>query len=248
MCRLAVVKLGGSVVTRKSEPETIDYENLASCSRAVREYLDRGGRLVLVLGGGSFGHYAVRKLLESKRGLDARDSSVVQLSMMKLALSVLLELHRSGVPAVAHPPHSICENADAESCDTAVIRRDLSLGLVPVVFGDAIPSGRGAEIISGDDIAAEIASSLRADCLIFVTSAPGVLARNGEVVRVVRSLDEIELFSTEGFDVTGGIARKVERALQASRMVENVRIVGVKDLGRALAGDDVGTRVVASGE
>ncbi|MEM4865183.1 MAG: isopentenyl phosphate kinase [Acidilobaceae archaeon] len=244
MCKVAVVKLGGSVITKKNVPETIDFENLTVCVEALKKYVEKGRKLVLVLGGGSFGHNAVSKILNSKNRLEATDSSVVQLSMLKLATSVLSKLVNENVPAVLHPPHSLCRDGNSSSCNMDLVIRDLSLGLVPVLFGDVIPSAEdGFRVISGDDIAVEAALAVKADCLIFVTSTSGVLSREGKVLELVESLEQVETLPLQAPDVTGGMIKKVEKALKASRAVENIRIVGLKYLSAALEGLNVGTRV-----
>lgn len=243
MCRLAVVKLGGSVVTRKNEPEKVDMENIDRCAETLRDYIARGGKLVLILGGGSFGHYTVAKILESKGRLEVADSSPIQLSMLKLVLIVASKLQEKGVPVVVHPPHTICRAGDSKSCDASIIARDLAIGLTPLLFGDAIPSRDGVSIVSGDDLASTLAQALGADCLIYVTSAPGVLSQDGRVLPLVRKLSDVKIIESTGVDVTGGILRKIERALEASVSINNVRIVGLNDLKEALEGLSVGTRI-----
>lgn len=52
---LVVLKLGGSVVTDKDEPETVDEAGLAAAADAVAP-LAESRRVVVVHGGGSFGH------------------------------------------------------------------------------------------------------------------------------------------------------------------------------------------------
>ena len=66
----------------------------------------------------------------------------------------------------------------------------------------------------------------------------------GEVVRILYS-DAIHIANgVSGVDVTGGMARKVKAAIRVSDVIGNVRIIHYKDLPQALAGLDVGTRVL----
>ncbi|MFW6045379.1 MAG: acetylglutamate kinase, partial [Natronomonas sp.] len=48
-----VLKLGGSVITDKTEPETVDHSSLRTAAVAIGTTDD----LVVVHGGGSFGHH-----------------------------------------------------------------------------------------------------------------------------------------------------------------------------------------------
>ena len=244
-CRMSVVKLGGGVITVKSSPETVDYESLGKAVVQLAEYRRSGGLLALVHGGGSFGHVAVARILREKGFLSALDSSIVQESMLKLAMAVVRTLREHGLNPSLHPPHSICLTPDPKECDVSVIARDLRLGLTPVTFGDIIPvEGGEAKVVSGDDLAAEIASRLKADCLVYVIREPGVLEPGGHVIPLLTSIDQLSILaSTRWDDVTGGIRRKVEVALGASRSVERVIITNTENLLKALRGDPVGTRV-----
>ncbi len=242
-CKLSVVKLGGAALTFKSRRETIDWGNLRLAASQLSQYRGGGGLLVVVHGGGSFGHKTVVDILKSKGSLDPGDSSVIQESMLRLALEVVKVLKDAGLKPTLHPPHSICWGGSVGSCSLTVIERDLKLGLTPVTYGDSIPEEGGSAIISGDDLAADIAVKLKADCLVFAIRAPGVLDSEGRVMPLVFSLNQVKVFESRGFDVTGGIRRKVESALRASEFVGNVRIVGLESLLEALLGGDVGTRV-----
>ncbi|MCS7107081.1 MAG: isopentenyl phosphate kinase [Acidilobaceae archaeon] len=243
-CEMAVVKLGGGAITRKSVPETVDEENLQAIAQALARFKARDGKVALVHGGGSFGHYAVSQILTERGRLLPQDSSAVQLSMLKLSIHVLRALQSHRLYPTLHPPHSLCLSPSLESCSFAPLARDISLGLLPVTYGDALPDGGSTRIVSGDDLTAKAAEALGADCAIYVIREEGVLDENGNVMRTLSSLQEVKTLRREGFDVTGGIVKKVESALLASKKVQNVRIVGVSALLDALVGNEVGTRVV----
>ncbi|MFW6435247.1 MAG: acetylglutamate kinase, partial [Halovenus sp.] len=53
---VTVLKLGGSVITDKDRPETADRDALETAAAAIGEFLGGDERLVVVHGGGSFGH------------------------------------------------------------------------------------------------------------------------------------------------------------------------------------------------
>lgn len=245
MCRVAAVKLGGGAITFKSAPESVDEDSLQAIAAAIASYRLSGGTVALVHGGGSFGHYAVSRILSERGSLLAADASPVQLSMLRLSLRVLQALLSQGLRPTLHPPHSLCYTADPKSCSFEPLKRDLAAGLVPVSYGDAIPEGKLTRIISGDDLLVEMASAIGADCVLFVIREEGVLDEEGKLMKTVSSLEGVKVIKKEGFDVTGGIAKKVESALRAAERARNVRIVGAGLLQRALMGEDVGTRVKA---
>jgi isopentenyl phosphate kinase len=247
-CRLAVVKLGGGVITVKSSPKTIDYESLEMAASQLARFRLGGGLLVVVHGGGSFGHVEVARIAREKGHLDSRDSSTVQKSMLELAVAVVEALERRGLHPSLHPPHTLCTGSLVDTCNINIIRRDLAEGLTPVTYGDAIPESGRVGIVSGDDLASWIAVSLKADCLVYVIREPGVLDERGEVVPELASLDQLKVRGAEWEDVTGGIVRKVKMALEASKKVDNVLVVGLEHLLKALEGERVGTRILCGGD
>lgn len=238
-CGSAVVKFGGSAITVKSEPLTVNWEALESLSEQAARYVASGGRLVVVHGGGSFGHYMVEKLTAERGRLGPLEVSEIQRSMMTLSLAVISSLVSKGVPAVVHPPHTFCAG---EACDYSPIKRDLEAGLVPVTYGDGVLAGGRTIIISGDRLAAQVASFVRADCLVYASDVPGVLGPDGRPLRLVRPEDPIAELGVRGSDVTGGMRYKLREA--ASSTSRLVRIVHWRDVLRALQGEEVGTRVL----
>ncbi|MGC9071405.1 MAG: isopentenyl phosphate kinase [Acidilobus sp.] len=239
-CRSAVVKLGGSAITVKSSPETINWDVLQLVSRTLGSYVSSGGRLAVVHGGGSFGHYAVAKLLQERGSLGPAEVAKVQREMLVLAMAVISELIDAGVPATLHAAHSMC--VSSERCDVTPMVRDFESGLVPVTYGDTVLRGGVGEIVSGDFLAARLATTISADCLIYASDVKGVIGPSGDVLKIVRPGDPIGGLKGRGLDVTGGMMRKIREA--ASTTTGIVRIVRWDELGAALRGEEVGTLVV----
>jgi len=106
-CREAVVKLGGSAITVKSSPETVNWESLSRVVSALASFVRSGGRLIVVHGGGSFGHYAVDRLQRERGSLGPLEVAEVQRAMLVLAMAVISELTGAGVPATLHPAHTL---------------------------------------------------------------------------------------------------------------------------------------------
>lgn len=239
-CSLAVVKLGGSAITDKSSPETVRWDVLESLSAQVASYLEAGGRLALVHGGGSFGHYIVKKLLSERGRLGPSEVAEVQREMLLLGITVVNSLLSHGVPISLHAAHSMC--ISERSCDLTPMLRDLAVGLTPLTYGDAVLTEGKGVVVSGDTIASMLASKANADCLIYVSDVEGVIGPEGKVLRVVSPRDEIANVAARGVDVTGSMRGKIVEA--ASAKIPNTRIVRWDMLLKALNGEDVGTRVV----
>ena len=216
-CSSLVVKLGGSAITNKSEKYSLRGDVLDSVSDALAKYWREGGRLAIVHGGGSFGHYEVERILSKKDVLDPQDAAEIQFAMLRLAVEVAGRLIARGVPVTVYPPHSLCRSRQVEQCNLEPVIVSMNLGLVPLLYGDAVPHEDGVAIISGDDLAAAMASLVGSGCLVYVISEKGVLDEHRRTMPLVTSIDQVPEFESEGYDVTGGIRRKIEKALEASK-------------------------------
>jgi isopentenyl phosphate kinase len=253
---LFIVKLGGSVLTRKREAERVRPKILARLATEIGAH--RPARLVLLHGAGSFGHPGAHRfhlaqeplLGDAARRERLRGSAVVAAEVRRLHLLVLRALVAAGVPAWSTPAGSLARNAEGhlESLDPAPFERALAQGCVPVSFGDVVLDTRwGFSILSADTIARELGSRLGASRVIFVSDVPGVVQNFGRGrPKIVEDLEGDETDRASGAatarDVTGGLRTKVEtmRAL-AGAGVEAALISGLSDglLGRALRGEHV---------
>jgi isopentenyl phosphate kinase len=239
-----VLKLGGSVVTAKDEPETVDEGALAAAAASVAAATDD---LVLVHGGGSFGHHhADRHGVTTTAGTDhAIAARAIHDAMKRLNDAVLDALATEGVEAVPVHPFSVgARDATGDlTLPTDSVETMLAEGFTPVLHGDVVAhEGNGATIVSGDELVVELATRLDAERVGLCSGVPGVLDESGAVVdRIERFADvEAALGGSDATDVTGGMAAKV-RALLA--LDAPAVVFGAEDLPEFLAGDRPGTVV-----
>lgn len=239
-----VIKLGGSVITVKDRPETVDESAL---DRAVEAVAGVDGELVLVHGGGGFGHPRAEALGISRTAgsHDAAGLYDVHDAMTRLNAAVLGRLHDRGVPALPlHPLSSVRRGAAGDlELPTAVIDTMLSEGFVPVLHGDVIAHrGVGGTVLSGDELVAAVARAVSAARVGICTGVPGVLDGNGDVIERIESFDAVAdvLTETEATDVTGGMAAKVRTLLELGTPAY---VFGLVDLPSFVAGGRPGTRI-----
>ena len=162
-----VLKLGGSVITEKDRPETIDGPALGRAADAIAAAIDEPPHLVLVHGAGSFGHhYAEKHGVSVTTGTHDADAVMeVHGSMKTLNRFVLDELHERGVPAIpVHPLSAAARDADATlTLPTEQVATMLEEGFVPVLHGDLVTHAtKGTTVISGDEVIAELGAALDA--------------------------------------------------------------------------------------
>jgi len=213
-----VLKLGGSVITRKDCPETVDPEALDRVAESVAAI---PGRTVVVHGGGSFGHHhAAEHGVSSTEG--TRDDEAVRAihgAMTDLNGVVVERLADEGVPAIpVHPFSSAMRRADGTlQLGTGPIGTMLREGFAPVLHGDTVVhEGVGATIVSGDELVVALAGALDADRVGVCSSVPGVYDADGNVVGRIESFEDIRdaVGGSDATDVTGGMAGKVRELLE----------------------------------
>ncbi|PSP55367.1 acetylglutamate kinase [Halobacteriales archaeon QS_1_67_19] len=244
-----VLKLGGSVITEKDHPEAIDGPALDGAADAVADALAAGEveQLVIVHGGGSFGHHHASDHGVSKTD-GARDAAAaveIHGAMQTLNDFVLARLHDRDVPAVpVHPFSAASRNGAGElALPTAQVETMLGEGFVPVLHGDVVAHrGEGVTILSGDEVVTAVADAIGADRIGFCSTVPGVLDGDDEVIGEIRSYEAVAdyLGGSEATDVTGGMAGKVRALLSLGAPAS---VFGPEDLSAFLAGGDPGTRI-----
>jgi len=247
-----VLKLGGSLITEKDSRETVDEAALAGALDAVAEARDGSDEdLILVHGGGSFGHYhaAERGVTASEGTRDARDVVAIHSAMGRLNATVVDGLHDRDVSAVPVRPLSLAsKDADgALDLPTRSVARLLGEGFCPVLHGDGVvQTGTGVTILSGDEIVVALARSLSVDRVGLCSTVPGVLDSGGVVVDRIERFDDVAaaLGGSDATDVTGGMAGKVRTLLDLS---VPAHVFGPEGLEEFLDGGSPGTLVAGRG-
>ena len=219
---VVIVKLGGSVITRKREVERVRPKVLARLAREVAGVRDC--KVVLLHGAGSFGHPGARRFGLARAPDDgtagaerARGAAIVAAEVRRLHLSVLRELVQAGASPVSVPMATHARNRAGElvHLDPAPVASALAGGFLPVSFGDVVPDETwGSSILSADTIAVALVSPLGAERVVFVSDVEGVLegppGRRRSAVREVTPETAAALRPPAGApDVTGGIRGKV---------------------------------------
>ncbi|WP_435349601.1 isopentenyl phosphate kinase [Haloarchaeobius sp. HRN-SO-5] len=239
-----VLKLGGSVITEKDRAETVDGAALDRAADAVAAHDDD---LVVVHGGGSFGHHNAEAFGVSTTEGTHDVAGVTQIHGAMKALNglVLRRLHDRDVPAVpVHPLSAANRDEDGTltlpSGQVATLRAE---GFVPVLHGDVVAHrGEGVTVLSGDEIVTSLATSLDADRVGLCSTVPGVLDDADEVIPRIETYDDVAdvLGGADATDVSGGMAGKVRTLLALSTPAT---IFGLDDLESFLDGGRPGTTV-----
>ncbi len=240
-----VLKLGGSVITEKDRPETVDS---AMLERAAESVAILPGRTVIVHGGGSFGHHhaSAHGVSSTEATRDDAGIRAIHGAMKRLNGTVIDALADTGVRAVpVHPFSGARRRSDGTlELGTAPVATMLDEGFVPVLHGDTVVhEAAGATIVSGDELVVALATALDADRVGVCSSVPGVYDAAGNVIDRIESFDDIRdaVGASDTTDVTGGMAGKVHELLALDVPAYVFDIDGLETFA---ADGDPGTKIV----
>ena len=257
------LKLGGSLITDKSQRETAQIGILQRLAKEISGALRAKPEIQLLIGhgSGSFGHTAAAefgildgvKTKEEWRGV--REVWAAANRLHRIVMDTLLE---AGLPVFSFPPSAfaISNHGEIATLPDEPIRRALKAGQIPMVQGDIVfDRGQGAAILSTEKVMARLAKKLRPQRILLAGIEEGVYERYPARDRVMPeiSADQIEDIQLEGADstdVTGGMAHKVEQALALAALLPEVEVrifsgASPGNLQGALLGYALGTRVIA---
>jgi isopentenyl phosphate kinase len=214
---VVLIKLGGSVVTHKERPMTI---NKIAIDRIFKSLLSIKVPIILVHGGGSFGHYwSIKYDMHSKPDRYPSDGiAVVHESMISLNHIIVKSMIKFKLNPYAVPPFSFISGNKPlvkKIFELASMTRDK---LIPVTYGDIVyRANHKYSILSGDELMTMISHVLKPKKVIFAVNVDGIY-RDSHGKQVIQTIEEKSLikFSNVNFDITGGMKRKVREALKIS--------------------------------
>lgn len=228
---LIFLKLGGSLITDKRQPELprLDViQRLADEIATARRY-NPMLRLLIGHGSGSFGHvhaqrHGTRTGVHGPAawaGFAATADAAARLN--RLITAALLA---AGVPAWSIQPSAALRCVDGQVVEgpLAAVQGALAHGLVPLVYGDvALDDVRGGTIASTEEIFEWLAAHLHPRRLILAGEVDGIYTadpqldptatRIAEVTPATLQAIQAGLGGSYGVDVTGGMAAKVAQAV-----------------------------------
>lgn len=225
MKRPVLVKLGGSVVTFKDKPLSANFEAIDRISSVLAGV----SPLVVVHGGGSFGHYwSVKYDMHTKpAAYDLHGISVVHESMVALDQVIVNSLIKAGANPYAVAPPVFTSGHRPLPAKIKEIGKMAQAGITPVTYGDVVHmGGKKYSILSGDALMSMLAKALRPSKVVFATNVDGIYQdmKAKELVSEMRPDGMVE-FSNVLADVTGGMQRKAREAFKIASLGMDVMMV-----------------------
>jgi isopentenyl phosphate kinase len=261
---LVFLKLGGSAITDKTRGATPRPEVIRGGARAVQRARIQNPNLRILLGhgSGSFGHFAAKKYgfgrpitgetEASDRWQAYAETGAAAQRLNRIVTDIFLE---EGVPVVSSQPSAsaLCREGELQSLAAKPIQSALEHDLVPLVYGDvAFDETRGMSIVSTEQIFTFLVTVLRPKRIVYATAVNGIYSGDPYTNPQAELIPEITPSSfpeiragvgdATGYDMTGGMLDKVERALALVEQVPQleVYIIGAEQglIERALLQDN----------
>jgi len=251
---LIVIKLGGAAITDKSRPSVINRKTIESAARVLADHRD----YILVHGAGSFGHIPVNKynlvgVIRSRRQLIGYAKTKASLLKLENELISILAKEHIPIAPVAASSSLIADRGRIISRNYDPIASMLKLGLVPCIGGDLIQDiSLGVSVVSGDQIAVDLAKAFNAHRIIFGTDVDGLFTANprldhkAKLISVLNSAELRKWTKRAGPasvpDASGGMKGKLTEIQPAVRAGIQVTIINLKNpqrLRKAVEGKPV---------
>jgi isopentenyl phosphate kinase len=250
------LKIGGSVITDKNgelAAKTSEINRLA-------EEIHNAGvkKLVIIHGGGSFGHPVAEKY-KIKEGYkeELQKIGFCETHHVMTVLNGLFmdSLVWHSVPAVSVTPSScvVTENGRIAQFEDGPIQRLLRTGFIPVLYGDAVLDTKlGFTVLSGDQLVSTLAVKFNAERIVIGIDEDGVFDADPKLeknAKIFSNLTLGELKKLQGklgkataCDVTGGMFGKMAELIPAVEQKIPVIVVNAKEprnICKALQGAEV---------
>lgn len=232
---LAIVKIGGSLITDKSRPFTLRDRNLSTIVTeiaAIKQF-QPDLRLILINGNGSFGHTTAQKFGTHDGFADATGRlgfCCLQKDTAKLNRLLVDRLLQASIPAISFPPGNVfwAEEKQYFYGNIEILEHYLARNFVPVLYGEAIIDLQlNGTTISSDAILQLLAAyfanhrKFAMHKLVNAGNYAGVLDDKGQVIPQIteENFAQVQgyLYETKA-DISGGMAGKVREFLKLARL------------------------------
>jgi len=225
---LVIIKLGGSVITYKDKPLSPNYLAIEKMANIIKE-LKTHNKIIIVHGGGSFGHYWSIKYdmhtlpsAYSDEGISRVRESMIKLNSIIVEKFIAINLK----PFSIHASSFVFNNLHCREQIMDMMDMIKNNDLIPITYGDVIhTSGGNFSILSGDTLMNILSVNLKPRFSIFTTNVDGIYDNitNGNLVPNILISKTRELltkdadtkieFSSMVCDVTGGMKRKISESI-----------------------------------
>lgn len=225
---LKIIKFGGSVITDRNSKELFNSQAVLHLGS---ELPDNGRNCILIHGTGQVGKPPASKYgyLETGHLPSEKNHIALKIKTQLRRLNQLFVDTMMASSILAYPLDTASFFNDRMGAvkspqNLTWLKQLLNEGLTPVFYGDLVPfSGGGFKVFSSDVIALILCRALQPDRMLFLSNVPGVY-RSGDCDQndcykelSEKHLSRFEVMDSDKKDVSGGMSRKVECAIEIAR-------------------------------
>ena len=236
------------MITDKSKPFSYRPDVVSALSE---EIASSDQKVVVVHGGGSFGHVVAKQHGITSDAGEAPAVGVAQTrgamyDLDRLVCKTMMEFKLNPYPFSPFDAVSRAGKAPVATWLKGLLKE----GLTPVTFGDVSLTSAGFKVISGDVIMQDLAKILAPERCVFALDVDGVYEENTRVIIPEISPSKIRRMNVSGGDdATGGMKLKLDAASRIA--VGGIRVCFVSgyrrnEFSKALRGLDFYGTVVRS--
>jgi isopentenyl phosphate kinase len=259
-----ILKIGGSVITDKNGELAARTEVINRLAEEIQKANVKN--LIIVHGGGSFGHPTAQKygikdgLKEDKQKVGFAETHHVMTMLNGLVMDALLWRN---IPTVSVTPSSclITENGRIKLFEDTILKMLLKMSFTPVLYGDAtLDEKLGFTILSGDQIVSHLARKLNACRIVIGVDVDGLYNADPKAAKsaklythlTLRELKDVQgkLGKSTAADVTGGMLGKIAELIPAIEQGIPVTIVNAakpNHIYKTLIGEKVEGTIIEKG-
>jgi isopentenyl phosphate kinase len=260
---LVFLKLGGSLITDKTNPYTPRQKMLDDLAFQIAEAIKENPEMHLILGhgSGSFGHQAASKFntrlgVAGPEGWKGFAEVWYQASALnRLVVEALRKAELSAV-TLAPFPAITARGGKIIAWDLAPLKASMSNGLLPVLHGDVVfDEDLGGTILSTEDLFCYLAYHFKPKRVLLAGLEQGVwkdFPARSQLLNEITPQTFVEqapgIGHGRGADVTGGMLTKVKEMLKLVEQVPEIDVLifsGEEPINilRVLNGENLGTRL-----
>lgn len=241
--RAVIVKLGGSLITDRSQYRvTNDSAILAYCDCIVHFWTTlRQMGVVIVLGGGSFGHNVVQTYELLTPESSKANRVILPISLGELRSVFARALQERGIPCLPFCLSSMCvaDSGIIARSNLAPVSEALRQGFLPILSGGMVLDHSGiVTIVSSDEVAGVLLGTFGLERAVVLTDVPGVLDHRSRVVERVTQENYKQvrqcISRTRKVDANGGMIGKYDSLISLARQGVRAVIMDGRDPMAAL--------------
>ena len=209
---MILIKLGGSIITNKQKPLSPRRKTIDNILKEIGKIKEP---IIIVHGGGSYGHYwSVKYDMHTKPAkTNPKGVAIVKNSMVELNKIILDSAVKNRINSYCLPPTDFMNGNKAIKSKILTMNDISRSGLTPITFGDALWFGqKKSYILSGDVIMTTIGKILKPRLSLFVLDVDGVYSDLKTKKLIHDFKKEKPEIKNNKMDVTGGMTRKITEA------------------------------------